>query len=106
MKKVLISSRVRVMQSNIKDLPLLIQEKYNLLNTTNDIIYLIQVCINRNDWLTKKIIFREHYKNIIKKIFTMKESESDESMLYRAQEEFYKYCKNYKSEYNNDILLK
>lgn len=106
MKKVLISSRVRVMQSNIKDLPLLIQEKYNLLNTTNDIIYLIQVCINRNDWLTKKIIFREHYKNIIKKIFTMKESESDESMLYRVQEEFYKYCKNYKSEYNNDILLK
>lgn len=106
MKKVLISSRVRVMQSNIKDLPLLIQEKYNLLNTTNDIIYLIQVCINRNDWLTKKIILREHYKNIIKKIFTMKESESDESMLYRAQEEFYKYCKNYKSEYNNDILLK
>lgn len=106
MKKVLISNRVRVMQSNIKDLPLLIQEKYNLLNTSNDIIYLIQVCINRNDWLTKKIIFREHYKNIIKKIFTMKESESDESMLYRAQEEFYRYCKNYKSEYNNDILLK
>ncbi len=106
MKKVLISSRVRVMQSNIKDLPLLVQEKYNLLNVSNDIIYLIQVCINRNDWLTKKIILREHYKNIIKKIFTMKESESDESMLYRTQEEFYKYCKNYKSEYNNDILLK
>ena len=36
----------------------------------------------------------------------MKENESDESMLYRAQEEFYKYCKNYKSDYNNDILLR
>ena len=36
----------------------------------------------------------------------MKESESDESMLYRAQEEIYKYCKNYKLDYNNDILLK
>ncbi len=106
MKKVLISNRVRVMQSNIKDLPTLIKEKYNLLDIEDDIVYLVQVCINRNDWLTKKIIFREHYKNIIKKIFTMKETESDESMLYRAQEEFYKYCKNYKSDYNNDILLK
>lgn len=106
MKKVLISNRVRVMQTNIKDLPLLVQEKYNLLGMENDIVYLIQVCINRNDWLTKKIIFREFYKNIIKKMFTMKENESDESMLYRAQEEFYKYCKNYKSDYNNDILLK
>lgn len=106
MKKVLISNRVRVMQSNIKDLPTLIKEKYNLLDIENDIVYLVQVCINRNDWLTKKIIFREHYKNIIKKIFTMKETESDESMLYSAQEEFYKYCKNYKSDYNNDILLK
>ena len=106
MKKVLISNRVRVMQTNIKDLPTLIKEKYNLLTYEDDVVYLIQVCINKNDWLTKKIIFREHYKNIIKKIFTMKESESDESMLYRAQEEFYKYCKNYKSDYNNDILLK
>lgn len=106
MKKVLISNRVRVMQTDIKDLPTLIKEKYNLLTYEDDVVYLIQVCINKNDWLTKKIIFREHYKNIIKKIFTMKESESDESMLYRAQEEFYKYCKNYKSDYNNDILLK
>lgn len=105
MKKVLISNRVRVMQTIIKDLPTLIKEKYNLLTYEDDVVYLIQVCINKNDWLTKKIIFREHYKNIIKKIFTMKESESDESMLYRAQEEFYKYCKNYKSDYNNDILL-
>lgn len=106
MKKVLISNRVRVMQTNIKDLPTLIKEKYNLSLYEDDIVYLIQVCINKNEWLTKKIIFREHYKNIIKKIFTMKENESDESMLYRAQEEFYKYCKNYKSDYNNDILLK
>ncbi len=106
MKIILASTRVRVLQDTINKLPLLIQEKYNLLHCENDIIYLIQVCIARNNWVTKKIIFREHYKNILKKIFTMKEIESDESMMYRVQEEFYKYCRNYKSEYNNDILLR
>lgn len=106
MKNVFSSTKVRVMENDIDKLPNIIKEKYNLLNCENDKVYLIQVLVGRNDWITKKIIIREHYKNIIRKFFTMQEIESDESMLYRAQEEFYKYCKNYKSEYNNDILLK
>lgn len=92
MKLIIIDKRVRLMETLIKDLPNIIKDKYNLTDE-NDIVYLIQISPSKNLWVTKKIVYREVYKNIIKRIFTMHNIESDESLLYRAETEFYKYLR-------------
>lgn len=92
MKLIIIDKRVRLMETFIKDLPNIIKDKYNLTDE-NDIVYLIQISPSKNLWVTKKIVYREVYKNIIKRIFTMHNIESDESLLYRAETEFYKYLR-------------
>ena len=97
--KILESSKnVKFLESEIDKLPILIQKRFDLLHLCNDKVYLIQVLVNKNTWVTKKIILRNRYENILYKIFKS-ESESDEGFYDRAINEYYKYqdkCNNKK----------
>lgn len=87
------SKNVRFIQTEIDKLPLIIQKRFDLLHIENDKVYLVQVLVNKNTWVTKKIILRNKYDNFISKLFK-KSSESNESFYDRAVNEYYIYSDN------------
>lgn len=93
MKKITFENNYRLIETDFNSLPIWVLTNFNLMSLHNDIVYLVQVKVNKDLWCTKKVILRNKYSFGINYILNGGKHEKDTNFLNRARKDFYRFIR-------------